>query len=210
MNKTPEQVVIIRTGVANIASMLAAFERLDVTPLLTEDREIIADADHLVLPGVGAFGAGMKRLEELNLVDILRERLISDERATFCVCLGLQLLCKGSEESPGVEGLGVIEDHARRFSDELRVPQLGWNQVVPADADANAFLTEEGYAYYANSYRLESIPEGWRGARSTYGAPFVAAIERGNTLACQFHPELSSAWGQALMRRWLVGNPARG
>lgn len=210
MSKNPEQVVIIRTGVANIASMLAAFERLGVTPLLTEDREIIADADHLVLPGVGAFGAGMKRLEELGLVDILRARLISSERATFCVCLGLQLLCQGSEESPGVEGLGVIEDHARRFSDELRVPQLGWNQVTPVDADANAFLTEEGYAYYANSYRLASIPEGWRGATSTYGAPFVAALERGNTLACQFHPELSSTWGQALMRRWLLGASSQG
>ena len=201
---TPTEVVIIRTGVANIASMIAAFERLGAAPLLTEDREIIADARHLVLPGVGAFGAGMKRLHELGLVDTLRQRLISDkgDKATFCVCLGLQLLCEGSEESTGTEGLGVIPTTVRRFPNTLRVPQLGWNQVAPASPN-NTFLTEEGYAYYANSYRIEEVPEGWSGATSTYGAPFVAALERGATLACQFHPELSSAWGQALMRRWL-------
>jgi imidazole glycerol phosphate synthase glutamine amidotransferase subunit len=201
--QTRERVTIIATGVANTASVCAAFERLSAQAELSEDLEQIRRAQRLVLPGVGAFEAGMTRLKQMGLVEVLRERILVERRATLAICLGLQLLCEQSEESPGVEGLGVLPLSVRRFrSTNVRVPQLGWNFV---GAQAGCGLLQDGYAYYANSYYLEKIPAGWHGALSHHGHDFVAAIEHPNRqiLATQLHPELSGAWGQSLLKRWL-------
>jgi len=190
-------VAIIQTGVANLASVLAAFERLQVPTTLVTDRASVAAATHVLLPGVGAFGAGMDALRADGLDDALRERIAAD-RPTMAICLGLQLLAAGSEETPGVAGLGIFDCTVRRFTD-VKTPQLGWNEVV---AGGGRFIVD-GFAYFANSYRLIDAPPGWSAAMSNHGGPFCAALERGNVLACQFHPELSGAWGQALLRRWL-------
>lgn len=195
-------VAVIETGVANIASMLVALERLGAAPSLTKDPERVADAPFVVLPGVGAFGAGAAELDRMNMRATLTER-IGAGRPTLCVCLGLQLLTRASEESPGVEGLGIIPHRVERFTGELRVPQLGWNRVTPSPDGTPRFLTDAGHAYFANSFRLGTQPEGWTCATCDYGGSFVAAMERGGVLACQFHPELSGAWGQDVMRRWL-------
>ncbi len=192
---------VIDTGVANIASMLAALERLGCAPRLTRSPEDVHKSARVVLPGVGAFEAGMGRLSALGLVEPLRDRLGAG-KPTLCVCLGLQLLARDSEEDPGVAGLGILDAHVVRFrSGAVRVPQLGWNEVTPHGEGA---LLQAGYAYFANSYHLDRVPTGWRGAMSDHGEVFVAAIERGAQLACQFHPELSGPWGLALMGRWLA------
>ncbi|MEZ4442808.1 MAG: imidazole glycerol phosphate synthase subunit HisH [Polyangiaceae bacterium] len=189
------KVDVIETGTANMASVMAGLRRAGAEPRVTTDPD---DEGIVVLPGVGAFGAGMERLVELGLVDRLRKRLL-EGRPTLAVCLGLQLLAEASEESPGVTGLSVLPARVERFKTPSIIPQLGWNRVWPETSE----LVEEGYAYYANSYRLAAIPEGWRGALSQHGETFVAALEREQVLACQFHPELSGAWGQALLERWL-------
>jgi len=88
-----------------------------------------------------------------------------------------------------------------RFPNDLRVPHLGWNRVA---AEGECSLLEDGDAYFANSYKLDTIPAGWAGATTDHGGPFVAALETGSVLACQFHPELSGAWGQALIERWIA------
>lgn len=194
-----DSVLIIDTGVANIASLLAAFERVGRPARLTDSPGSVRSAAHVVLPGVGAFGAGMERLASAGLDEALRQR-IGDGAPTLAVCLGLQLLCEASEESPGVAGLGVVEAQVMRFGDGVRVPQFGWNQVEPA---SDAALLRPGYAYFANSYRLGKLPDGWTGATADHGGPFVAALERGGLLACQFHPELSGHWGSELLQRWL-------
>lgn len=195
-----KQVVIVRTGVANVASVQAAFERLGAEVVLSDDPGLIGEAAHVVLPGVGAFGAGMERLRALALDAPLIARIAAGD-ATLAICLGLQLLAEQSEESPGVAGLGVLPARVTRFVDtSVRVPQLGWNRV---EAQEGCNFLRDGYAYYANSYKLDAIPEGWRGAMSEHGAPFVAGIERGKVLACQLHPELSGAWGQDVLSRWL-------
>lgn len=195
-----KQVVIVRTGVANVASVQAAFERLGAEVILSDDPMIIRDAAHVVLPGVGAFGAGMERLRALALDAPLIAR-IEAGRATLAICLGLQLLAEQSEESPGVAGLGVLPTRVTRFEGtSVRVPQLGWNKV---EAQAGCTFLRDGYAYYANSYKLDAIPDGWSGAMSEHGAPFVAGIERGKVLACQLHPELSGSWGHDVLSRWL-------
>jgi glutamine amidotransferase len=194
-------VTLIETGVANIASVRAAFERLGARLEPARSAADVAEAERVVLPGVGAFAAGMAHLESAGLVDALKTRIQSG-RPTLTVCLGLQLLMSSSEESPGARGLGVIDAPVTRFQAPLRVPQLGWNRVIPA---AGAAFLSPGYAYFANSYRLEQAPEGWEAATADYGGPFVAALRRGEVLACQFHPELSGPWGAALLQRWLEG-----
>ena len=194
-----DDVFIIETGVANIASMIVAFERLGAQPRLTDDAAHVADGDFVVLPGVGAFGAGIERLEQLGMRDVLVER-VEAGKPLLAVCLGLQLLCQTSEESPGVSGPGIIPAQVTRFAEDVRTPQFGWNEVA---AQPGCRYLRSGYAYFANSYRLEDIPDGWHGATSDHGGPFVAAVERGRTLACQFHPELSGSWGAELLARWL-------
>jgi imidazole glycerol phosphate synthase glutamine amidotransferase subunit len=194
------EVVILRTGTANLASVVAAFERAGRRSVITEDAHAVAEARLLVLPGVGAFGPVARRLAERGLAAPLAER-IGNGRPTFAVCLGLQLLAAASEESPGVDGLGVLPATVTRFASGLRVPQLGWNRVSAGDGAA---LLRTGDAYFANSYKLDQAPEGWIGAFADHGGRFVAALERGPVLACQFHPELSGDWGQALVERWLA------
>lgn len=204
MSEGATKVAIIRTGVANLASVLAGFARAGVETELVEDAATVAAATHVLLPGVGAFGAGMAALAERGLVEPLRARIAAG-RPTMAICLGLQLLAEGSEETPGVAGLGVLPGVIGRYAATVKVPQLGWNKVTP---DAGMHFVTPGYAYFANSYRLATAPEGWRVAWAEHGGPFCAALERGAVLACQFHPELSSAWGLGLLRRWLAGAPA--
>lgn len=197
-------VTVVRTGAANLASVLAGLRRCGVAAEVTGDRETIAAAERLVLPGVGAFGAVMDALRGQQLVDILRER-IQAARPTLTICLGLQVLAQASDESPGTEGLGIFNARVERFPDTVRVPQLGWNFVEAAPG----MMFESGYAYYANSYRIVEAPEGWSSAFTDHAGRFVAAVERGAVLACQFHPELSGAWGRGVMERWLARSAGR-
>jgi imidazole glycerol phosphate synthase glutamine amidotransferase subunit len=194
---------VVPTGTSNLASMLAALQRAGGSPVMASEPARILDAPRLVVPGVGAFAAARQNLESAGLWEPLRER-IDGGRPTFVVCLGLQLLCAGSEESPGVAGLGVVGEQVKRFPGTVRVPQLGWNLV---EASPSCRWLESGHAYFANSYHLPSAPAGWAAAMATHGVPFVAAMERGAVLACQFHPELSGAWGLALIERWLHQRP---
>jgi imidazole glycerol-phosphate synthase subunit HisH len=193
------EVGILRTGVANVASVVAAFERIGARPILVENAAAVTRAHHLVFPGVGSYGAAMERLEQDGLGDAVRERIAAD-RPTLAICLGLQLLFERSEETAGVEGLGVVQGVVTRFPDTVRVPQFGWNRV---DVDPACRMLQLGHAYFANSYRVEDMPPGWLGATAQHGGSFVAAMERGSTLACQFHPELSGPWGMQLLTRWL-------
>lgn len=196
--------VVVPTGTANTASILAGFRRLGGAPAIARSPDDVASADHVVLPGVGSFGAAMAEVDRVGMRDILRERL-SEGRPTLAVCVGMQLLAEVSEESDDVRGLGHIDNPIGRFPDEVRVPQLGWNQVRASEGCR--FVTD-GWAYFANSYRIESLPSGWAGAIANYGGEFVAAMERGDVLACQFHPELSGAWGSGVLAAWFQGRAA--
>ena len=194
------EVVVVRTGTANLASVLVGLERVGAAPRITEDPAEVEQAARVVLPGVGTLEAALTRLRAAGLERPLAERVAAG-RPTLAICLGLQLLCEASEESPGLDGLGVVPGRVTRFADGLRVPQLGWNRI---SCDDGCELIEPGYVYFANSFKLGTTPPGWRAARADYGGSFVAALERGPVLACQFHPELSGKLGQRLLRRWLA------
>lgn len=194
------KVHIVRTGTANLASVVAALSRQGADPVLTADTATIDAADALVLPGVGSFAAAMDAIRRAGLAEVLTARLLAG-RPTLAICLGLQVLFETSEESPGVKGLGVVSGEITRFAGAVRVPQLGWNAVTCGPACS---VLRDGDAYYANSYRARHAPDGFAAAWSDHGGPFIAAIERGPVVACQFHPELSGSWGAALIRRWLA------
>lgn len=194
-----KEVAILNTGVANIASVKAGLERGGATTRFVDQAANVEGAEFLIFPGVGAFGAGMKGLREKGVVEALRGRFEKD-LPTMAICLGLQLLFEESEESPGVEGLGVVSGKVERFPRTLRVPQFGWNKVRAAEG--SAYLSD-GYAYFANSFAVREVPQGWLGSLSDYGGSFVAAMERGRCLAAQFHPEISGPWGQEVLNRWL-------
>ncbi len=197
---TASEITIVNTGVANTASLVGAFERCGVRAVVTHAADRIDRAALLVLPGVGTFGAVMSQLREQRLVDPLRRRII-ENRPTLAICVGMQLLCMASGESPSIDGLQIVDTIVLRFPNGVRRPQFGWNRVYPT---SGCTLIEPGFAYFANSYRVVDMPFGWEQVRADHGGSFVAAFERGNILGCQFHPELSGRWGTKLLQRWLT------
>lgn len=199
---SPPVATIIRTGIANTASVAAALDRAGCVVHMTNYPAAVECADLLVLPGVGAFGAGMEHLREHKLIERVTRR-INEGRPTLAICLGMQLLCARSEETPGVEGLGIVDAPVERFPEGALTPQFGWNVVRP---DEDFGWTRNGHAYFANSYRLTTAPAGWSCVWSDHAGSFVAAMRRGNVLACQFHPELSGHFGASLLRAWMCSS----
>ena len=195
-------VAIVPTGTANTASVRAAFTRLGMEARVVSDPSVLARAERVVLPGVGALESAMVALRDKGIASLLAER-IGAGRPTLAICLGLQLLGEGSEESPGAAAWGCPPVRARKLSREVRVPHMGWNRVEPGTCD----LLEPGDAYFAHSYAVSQAPAGWQAATTCYPTPFVSALQRGSVLASQFHPELSGAWGARLLSRWVERSP---
>ncbi|MCY3699961.1 MAG: imidazole glycerol phosphate synthase subunit HisH [Gemmatimonadetes bacterium] len=199
----PEDVGIVPTGVANLEAVAAAFRRLGRTPRLLDSAAGISSATYVVLPGVGSFAGGMAELRRRGWAEAVRGR-VDEGRPTLAICLGLQLLCEESEEAPGTAGLGCVPGRVVRLAESCRVPQLGWNRVA---APGGTTFLRSSVVYFANSYGLEAGPAGWTAAMGRHGSRFVAGLERGGVLACQFHPELSGKVGAGLLKRWLEESP---
>ena len=193
------RLVVLPTGTANLASVLAAFARQGVKAKVARAPAEVEDAERVVLPGVGTFGATMAGLRAAGLDAAIAERARSGA-PILAMCVGLQVLFETSDESPG-EGLGVLPGRVGRFPETVRVPQFGWNRIEP---EPGCRYLEPGHAYFANSFRVLAAP-GCKVAHAEHGERFVAALERGPLLACQFHPELSGAFGHRLIARWLEG-----
>ena len=195
---SPPEVVVLPTGTANLASVLAAFARLGAATRLATDPGMVETAERVVLPGVGTFGAAMSGLRQAGLDQAIAARVRAG-KPTLAMCVGLQVLFEESDESPEEKGLSAIEGRVGQFPATVRVPQFGWNRVEP---EPGCRYLAPGHAYFANSYRVLMAP-GCRIATALHGERFVAALERDRVVACQFHPELSGAYGHQLIARWL-------
>jgi imidazole glycerol-phosphate synthase subunit HisH len=198
---------LIDYGLSNLRNVQKAFEHLGVEVQLVAEGAAVAGVDKLVLPGVGAFGAGMAGLAARGLVEPLC-RAVAQGMPLLGICLGMQLLFEASEESPGVAGLGLLPGVVRRFDNsELVVPHVGWNQLSFATADPLLDgVSPKAYAYFVHSYYCEPADPADVLATSDYGRAFAAIVRRQNLIGIQFHPEKSQATGLRILRNFCEEN----
>ena len=199
---------IVDYGMGNLRSVKKAFESLGFLPTVTSNPEEILNSGGLVLPGVGAFGDCMKNLEEYNLIEPIR-LFIKDGKPFLGICLGLQLLFEESEESPDVNGLGILKGKVVRFPrfDEgrLKVPHMGWNQVdARRPLPILKGIPVGSWFYFVHSYFPEPEDSTVIAGITHYGIEFTSAIEKDNIFACQFHPEKSSTLGLRILENFAV------
>jgi glutamine amidotransferase len=196
-------IAIIDYGAGNLRSVELAFNRLGVQARTTSDPAVIVSADGVVLPGVGAFADAMGALEQSGLVPSIMETA-SSGRPLLGICLGMQALLEGSDEGPGVAGLGLIPGMVRRLPDcGLKIPHIGWNSLTAVKESALLKGLPKGmYAYFVHSFACEAS-EGTDILTTTeYGVSFHSAVQRGNVMGVQFHPEKSGKAGQALLKNF--------
>jgi glutamine amidotransferase len=204
-------VAVLDYGIGNLRSAQKALERVGADARLTADSGLIADADAVVLPGVGAFGACMDALRACRL-DEVAVAAANDDRPFLGVCVGMQMLYEGSEESPDAVGLGVLPGRLRLLPDTVKRPQMQWN-LVDVRRPSQLFATVEDpvWLYFVHSYAADADGESVI-ATCDYGGPVAAAVERDGLWATQFHPEKSGTVGLELLRgfvdaaRLKVGN----
>ncbi len=197
-------IAIIDYDAGNLKSVEKALIHIGEEAVITGDPGLIRGADKVILPGVGAFGDCMRQLESRGLIEVIRESAASG-KPFLGICLGLQLLFEDSEESPGVEGLGILKGHIRRIPDQpgLKIPHIGWNSLrFPNPGRLFAGLKEDSYVYFVHSYYLTADDPGIVTARTEYSTQIDASVESGNVFACQFHPEKSGEVGLQILRNF--------
>lgn len=198
-------VAIIDYDAGNIKSVENAVRFLGHDVKVTADPGEILAADHIILPGVGAFGDAMKRLRAAGLEETIGQAIKSDI-PFLGICLGLQLIFEESDESPGVKGLALLPGKIKRIpeGDGRKVPQIGWNDLTfPRESRLFAGIPEGSYVYFVHSYYLEAGNPDDVAARTEYGVRIDAAVEHGNLFACQFHPEKSERIGMKILQNFL-------
>ena len=199
-------IAIIDYDAGNIKSVEKALLSIGETPVLTRDPEVILQADHIILPGVGSFGDAMENLNKFGLIDVIHEAI--NRKIPFLgICLGLQLLFESSEETPGVAGLGILKGKIVRIPEGpgLKIPHMGWNSLnVRKGAALFKVLEKEPYVYFVHSYYLQAEDPKIVAATAEYGVTIHASVEKENVFACQFHPEKSSKTGLAILKNFLA------
>lgn len=202
-----ERIVVIDTGVANVASVMNMLKKIGADPVSSADPDTIASATKLILPGVGSFDACMRGLKERHLDDVIKSRVSFDDVDLLGVCLGMQVLFEGSDE--GVEpGLGLLPGRVVQFdraklSKNTRIPNMGWRSLdIVRKVPLFEELSNESRFYFVHSYH---VPEDCSSvcATSTHEYTFTAAVCKGNVSGVQFHPEKSHKFGMKLLQNFL-------
>ena len=195
-------IAIIDYDAGNIKSVEKALQKLGADVVITKDAETILNAEKVILPGVGAFGDAMANLNKYNLVTVIKQ--VVEKGIPFLgICLGLQLLFDRSDETSGVEGLGILKGEVLRIPDheELKIPHMGWNSLhLQNDGRLFEGLSEDSYVYFVHSYYLKAEEPEIVKATAEYGVTIHASVEKGNVFACQFHPEKSSDVGLQILK----------
>jgi glutamine amidotransferase len=197
-------IAIIDYDAGNLKSVEKALLSLGQECVVTRDFKEIEQADKVILPGVGSFGQAMEQLKKFELDKVLKE--IPDSGKPFLgICLGLQLLFERSEESEGVEGLGILKGEILRIPDKegLKIPHIGWNSLdLQGNGRLFAGLEEHPYVYFVHSYYLKAAEESIVKATTDYSVRIHASVEQGNIFACQFHPEKSGSVGLQILKNF--------
>ena len=194
-------ITIIDCGINNLRSAQKAFEHLGYETQVTRDADVVSRAEKIVLPGVGAFGAAMQTLRDANLVEPI-QNAIQSGTPFLGICLALQLLFEESEELGTNQGIGAVAGRVTRLPDApgLKIPHMGWSALhFPRESKLFKGIDDGAMVYFVHSYHAQPTDGNVVAATSTHGTNFVAAIERNNLMATQFHPEKSSAVGLKIL-----------
>lgn len=197
-------IVIVDYGMGNLGSIVNMFKKIGAKAMISGDPEVIATAPKLLLPGVGSFDRAMERIQEMNLKPVLDEQALVAKKPILGICLGMQLLTRGSEEGI-LPGLGWVAADTLRFPNlhGLRIPHMGWNIVQPHTASPlTQKLPAESRFYFVHSYRVNVDREENSILKCQYGISFDAAVQQDNIFGAQFHPEKSHRFGMQLLRNF--------
>ena len=194
-------IAIIDYDAGNLKSVEKAIQFLGEDVIASRDKEVIKNADKVILPGVGNFGDCMDKLKRYDLINTINE--VVDKKTPFLgICLGLQLLFKDSEEAPGVAGLGILPGKIVRIpeGEGIKIPHIGWNSLALKN-NGRLFngLDNESFVYFVHSYYLKADDESIVKATTNYGVNIDASVEKDNVFACQFHPEKSGDVGLKIL-----------
>ena len=198
-------IAIIDYDAGNMLSVVKALRHLGQEPVITREASVLKSADKVILPGVGAFGDAMEKLNGYGLVPVIRD-IISSDKPFFGICLGLQLLYEESEEAPGVRGIGALEGKIRRIpvGEYRKIPHMGWNSLAfPNKGRLFKEIDEGAYVYFVHSYYLDAKNRTSVTATTEYNVSIDASVESGNVFACQFHPEKSGNVGLAILKNFI-------
>ncbi|GAA3607575.1 imidazole glycerol phosphate synthase subunit HisH [Flavivirga amylovorans] len=190
------KLVIINYGAGNIKSIQFAFKRLGINAVLSNDPDEILAADKIIFPGVGEASSAMAMLENSGL-DKLIPKL---KQPVLGICLGMQLLCESTEEG-NTKGLGIFRTKVKRFTNDVKVPQMGWNVIKDLKSDLFSGIKDNEYMYLVHSYYAEHCNETI--AKTDYGINYASALQHNNFYGVQFHPEKSSLAGAKILQNFL-------
>lgn len=198
-------IAIVDYDAGNIKSVEKALQFLGQEPVVTRDKETLLQAEKVIVPGVGAFGDAMGKMHQYGLVEVLRE-IAAKGTPILGICLGLQLFFESSEETPGVEGLGLLPGKIVRIPDKegFKIPHMGWNSIQINPVSRLLKGIEEGaYVYFVHSYYLQAENEADVAATTDYVVNIHAAAEHENIFATQFHPEKSGEIGLQILKNFI-------
>lgn len=196
---------VIDYDAGNIKSVEKALLKLGEEAVITRDKDLILNADRVILPGVGAFGSAMEKIRSYGLEEVIL-RVVEKGTPFLGICLGLQLLFESSMESEGVKGLGLLSGEIVRFSEEsgLKIPHIGWNSLkFPRPGRLFRGIPKDSYVYFVHSYYLKAKDDAIVTATAEYGELIHASVEKDNIFACQFHPEKSSEVGLTILKNFI-------
>ena len=197
-------IAIIDYDAGNLKSVEKALVSLGEDCIVTRDAETILGADKVILPGVGAFGDAMEKLHRFGLVEVIR-KVAATGTPFLGICLGLQLLFRSSDESPGVEGIGLLDGAMVSIppKEGYKIPHMGWNSIeIKEGARLFRGIENQSYVYFVHSYYLKADHPEDVAATTDYIVPIHASVEHGNVFACQFHPEKSGDVGLQILRNF--------
>ena len=195
---------IIDYDAGNIKSVEKALQYLGQETVVSRDPQVLLKADKVILPGVGSFGDAMENLKKYGLVPVIHE-IVEKGTPFLGICLGLQLLFESSDETPGVEGLGILKGKILRIppSPGLKIPHMGWNSIdIKEDSRLFEGIERQSYMYFVHSYYLKARNPEDVAATTWYSTDIHAAVEHDNIFACQFHPEKSSELGLRILKNF--------